>query len=226
MLTNINAQYISIMRDIIVVLSLALAVFAFYKAAVRRDATLIAVGIARLFVAILYLTFIIKGFAIEYERILLKDTAFIIIFMVDLISNIVYFATRKLRADIELQKTRIALAKSEAKSMFILEHSPVAIYQYSIESYKFIYANPAMEELLGYSKQELMHKDIFVVVLPSYKKLIADSIIARVKKVDSITSIDLEVRTKAGKIIGLRCYGKLVFNGEATILGYSVQIAK
>jgi c-di-AMP phosphodiesterase-like protein len=220
----VAGQYLDVMRWIIVWLATILAVFALYKAWTKRDATLVVVAISRCVVAMLYcwLLFSPTIFVHYEERVLLKDSAFIMIFIVDIISNMVYFASRKYQKEIDINKLHETLTKLEIKNQFILESCPVAIYQYSIATFKYIYVNPEFARIMMKDRKDILYKPVFENMPAEEVARAKASAIARLEgKEAEIRKHRLHVTTSTGEILAFDCESKIVYNGEASILGYA-----
>lgn len=217
-------DYLDTMRWIIVWLATILAMIALYKAWAKKDATLVVVAISRCLVAMLYcwLLFSPTIFAHYEERVLLKDSAFIMIFIVDLISNMVYLASRKYQKEIDLNRLHETLTHLEIKNQFILEACPVAIYQYSIATFKYVYVNPEFARIMQKDRKDILYKPVFVNMPEEEIARAKASAIARLEgKEDEIRKHRLHVTTSTGEILSFDCTSKIVYNGEATILGYA-----
>ena len=218
---SVAAEYIDVMRYLVVIFALALACIAFYKTNLRKDYTLIAVGLSRLFVSAMYICIIINPDLPPEFRVIIT-TGFVLMFMTDLISNGVFFATRGYRDDIEIQRIRIALAKIEAKNHFILEESPAGIYQYSCLTQKFMYVNPAFAKLFGLIPSDLIGLSIYKGMPSADAKKVKQSVLDRIAGKDDIITQVLHITTTSGQKVTLGCTGKVVYNGEASVLGYAV----
>lgn len=218
---NAVVEYIDFMRYLVVILAFVLAINSFYKASLRKDYTLIAVGVSRLFVSALYICIIINPDLPPEFRVLIT-TGFVLIFMTDFISNFVFYITKHYRADIEVQRLRIALSKIEAKNHFILEESPAGIYQYSCLTQKFIYVNPAFAKLFGLTPTDLIGMSVYAGMPQSEVRKVKQSILDRIAQKQDVVSQVLHITTTSGEKITLGCTGKVVYNGEASVLGYAV----
>jgi PAS domain-containing protein len=217
-------DYLDIMRWIIVWLATILAGIAVYKAWTKRDATLVVVALSRCCVAMLYcwLLFSPEIFIGYSERIFLKDSAFIMIFIVDLVSNLVYLASRKYQKEIDINTLHETLTKLEVKNQFILEACPVAIYQYSIATFKYVYVNPEFARLMKKDRKDILYKPVFQGMPDEEVARAKASAIARLEgKEHEIRKHRLHVTTSTGEILSFDCESKIVYNGEATILGYA-----
>src|SRR5512146_2704180 len=69
-------------------------------------------------------------------------------------------------------KAEEALRESEHKFRVLAETMPAAIFLYQGD--KYIYVNPAAENITGYSKEELVGMNFWDWVSPEYKDIMRD----------------------------------------------------
>ena len=214
-------QYINIMRWVVVALALIMAVLSFHKAWVKRDLTICAIGISRLFMGGLYLYVIYLPYIPEEMRVLIT-ASIVFLLSTDFVSDLVAYLTRSYTAEMEVQKTKLALARLEAKNHFILEESPAGIYQYSCLTQKFIYVNPAFARMFDLTPADMIGMSIFSGMSDKQAKAVKTSIMERVSGKADVVAQTIHITTTSGEKRILGCTGKVVYNGEASVLGYAV----
>jgi len=97
----------------------------------------------------------------------------------------------------ERKKAEEELKESEEKFRILADSSPAAIGVYRDK--RIIYANPASESILGYTKEELFKMDWFDIAHPDYKKIAKNAIKARMAGSKEKSHNEMKIITKEGK---------------------------
>lgn len=110
-----------------------------------------------------------------------------------------------------------ALRQSEAMFRTFTETVDMAILIYSNQ--KWIYANPAAEELLGYSQDELKHMHCWEVAHPEYRDLVRRRAQGREKGEDIEGRYNIKILTREGeeKTVDFRAQ-RIHFHGQNAVL--------
>ena len=104
------------------------------------------------------------------------------------------------------------LKESENKYRHLFKSSPFAIFLIDFKGV-IIDCNPAVEQLLGYTKEDLINKKLiaerFSIIHPKYILLLGESL-KNVVKGENLTFLDLKLRKKNGDSIWANTYSSLV----------------
>ena len=139
----------------------------------------------------------------------------------------------------ELQKTNLMLKKEiedrvraerniiavEDKFRSLVENSIVGIY--IIQDNIYVYTNPKLEEMYGYSPGELIGTDSMERIHPDYKKLVLENMQKRLNnEIDSIQYVFKGMK-KNGDIIDVEVRGtKMNYNSGVAIIGSLLDITE
>lgn len=89
-----------------------------------------------------------------------------------------------------------------------------------IQGRNIIYANPAMERITGYSRDELLKKDIDQLIHPDCKEFFHREVLPSAAKKEIISMEELKILSKDGdeKWVTCNC-GSVMFHGQPVVLG-------
>ncbi len=118
---------------------------------------------------------------------------------------------------IELER---ALRESEAKFRTLTESAAVGIFLYRE---KFLYANPALQKITGYSLEELYKLYCWDVVHPEYRELVRQRILARLAGENPPSHYEIKILTKQGQEKWLEVTAA-TFEREGQIVGVGTAI--
>ncbi len=90
-----------------------------------------------------------------------------------------------------------ALRESEHRFRVLAETMPAAIFVYQGD--KYVYVNPAAEQITGYSKEELLGMNFWDWVSPGYKETLRDRGRARQRGEKVVQRYELKYRAKDGR---------------------------
>ncbi|WP_428909729.1 EAL domain-containing protein [Niallia sp. Krafla_26] len=123
----------------------------------------------------------------------------------------------------ELKNTQGALEDAKMLYQNLAEDSPVGIY--IIDQRKYEYVNIKMSEMLGYSMEELIGKDVMNFVFPEDHELVAENIRKRLR--DNATKIHYQYRAmkKDKSIIYMEVHGtRTIYKGKPVVLGTVIDV--
>jgi two-component system cell cycle sensor histidine kinase/response regulator CckA len=118
-----------------------------------------------------------------------------------------------------------AQAAAEAKFRRLVEQSLVGIY--IIQNDRFVYVNPKITEILGFSENELTSGLVSDFILPADRRSVRENLEKRVRgEVDSIR-YGLRMIRKDGRVIEVEVHGgRSDYNGEPAVLGTLLDISE
>ncbi len=129
--------------------------------------------------------------------------------MADLISLVLEVRARK--------KAQLALSESEDKFRILAETTNSAIFVFQ-ES--FLYLNPAMAQLTGYTEQELFRLNLLDIVHPEYKSRIRELMDMRRREIKEPVRFEVKITRKGGEELWL-----LLTSGFICYSGFPASIA-
>jgi PAS domain S-box-containing protein len=97
----------------------------------------------------------------------------------------------------ERKRTEEELRVSEAKFRALSENAPAAIFIY--QGNKICYANPEMEVISGYSRQELLEMNFWDTVHPDFRDAVREQGLARLRGEPLPTRYEFKIVTKRGQ---------------------------
>jgi two-component system sensor histidine kinase UhpB len=113
------------------------------------------------------------------------------------LANDLAFGLTILRARAERKRTEEELRVSEAKFRALSENAPAAIFIY--QGNKIRYANPEMEVISGYSRQELLEMNFWDTVHPDFRDAVRERGLARLRGEPLPTRYEFKIVTKGGE---------------------------
>jgi PAS domain S-box-containing protein len=118
-----------------------------------------------------------------------------------------------------------AQRSAEARFQRLVEQSIVGIYV--IQNDRFVYVNPRMTGIFGYTAEELTGRPLLTLVAEESRSLTGGNIERRIKgEVDSV-HYELRAVRKDGQIIDLEAHGgRTEYNGHPAILGSLIDITE
>ncbi len=125
----------------------------------------------------------------------------------------------------EHKQAEEALRASEERFRTLAETTATAIFVYSGE--KFIYVNPATEELTGYSAGELLNLRFWDVVHPDFQEMIRQRGLARQRGEDVPTRYEFKIVRKGGEERWVDfTAGKINWHGQPAAIGSAFDITE
>ncbi len=118
-----------------------------------------------------------------------------------------------------------ALRESESRFKALAEGSPFPLFVYRD---KFVFVNPASEELTGYSSDELQDMHFWEVVHLDHREMVKERGLKRIKGGRGLpTSYEFKISTKEGKERWVYFTGILInYQGEPAGLGTAIDITE
>ncbi|HEX4071149.1 MAG TPA: response regulator, partial [Planctomycetaceae bacterium] len=123
----------------------------------------------------------------------------------------------------ERKKAEETLAVSEHRFRTMAETMPamVAIFQGT----GHVYVNPAAEAMMGYSREELLHRSFIDYVHPDFRPLVLERSAARQRGEDVCSRYEIKVVTKQGAEVWADFTAAVIeFDGKPAILGVGLDI--
>ena len=125
----------------------------------------------------------------------------------------------------ERKKVQNELKEAEEKFRTLVEYSMVGVY--IIQGDRFIYINPVMAQMAGYSVEEVLAgKSILDFIYKDDHQVVMENIQSRLK--GNLESMNYEMRgvTKGGKLFNVEVFGSVIqYKGKTAILGTLVDIS-
>ncbi len=117
-----------------------------------------------------------------------------------------------------------ALRESEAKFRTLTESAGVAIFLYRE---KFIYVNPAMERITGYSLKELQDLYLWDIAHKDFKEIVRQRVKARLAEQNPPSHYEIKIITKTGEERWVEVTGAVFkMRGQIVGVGTAVDITK
>ncbi|WP_018130547.1 PAS domain S-box protein [Effusibacillus pohliae] len=125
------------------------------------------------------------------------------------------------------ERKRVERALTEAEAMYrsLVEEAMIGVYIY--QDGRFVYVNPRMAEIFGYTQEEMLQMDVLDLFAPEDQPLVARNIRRRMS--GEVQSLRYQVRAvgKNGTQIDLEVHGALtVYNGRPAITGTYLDISE
>ncbi len=125
----------------------------------------------------------------------------------------------------ERRLAELALQESEEKFRTLAENIPSAIFIFNAES--MIYVNPKVEEMLGYTSEEIKKFTFWHVIHPEYKELVKERGKMRLSGEKISSSYEVKIITKAGETKWMLYSGDTIeYQGEKAVLGTAFDITE
>ena len=107
----------------------------------------------------------------------------------------------------ERKRVEAAVREAEAKYRNLVEHSLAGVY--IIQNRRFVYVNPKLAEILGYTQDELLAlpSAAVAVITESDRNLVEDRVEARLSGTTDSNHYYAQARRKSGEVIDLEVHG-------------------
>ncbi len=123
----------------------------------------------------------------------------------------------------EKKKWERRLEESEERFQAIAEITPSAIFIHDGERY--LYVNPPMEHITGYSKEELLSMKLWEIIHPDYREMVKNFARRRVLGEDVPSKYETKILTKGGRERWANIYARKVsYNEKSIVLGLAFDI--
>src|SRR5208337_1512600 len=135
------------------------------------------------------------------------------------------YAIRMVEDISERKQAEEALRVSEAKFRALSECAAAAIFIY--QGNRFLYANPAMEGITGYSQGELLKMSFWEIAHPDMQELVRERELARQQREPVPLRYEIEILTKAREKRWLDFSGaRLELEGNLAVAGIAFDITE
>ncbi len=122
-----------------------------------------------------------------------------------------------------LQRRRGELEQAEAKFRILVEQSLVGIYV--IEGDRFVYVNPKLAEIAGYTVQEMVEQPVLHFIAPESREMVSGNIKKRLEGVIRSAHYMLAMQRKDGAIVQAEVHGaRTEYDGRPAIIGTLLDI--
>ncbi|MEO6405644.1 MAG: PAS domain S-box protein [Ferruginibacter sp.] len=119
----------------------------------------------------------------------------------------------------------IELQEAEAKFRNLVEKSLVGVY--IIQDGKFVYVNPMFAQLFGYKMDDILDKDVNIIVYEKDKELVETTMQDRFSGLNKSSHYEFKGLHAAGYIVEVEVYGTLTqYKGNKAIIGTLINITE
>ncbi len=125
-----------------------------------------------------------------------------------------------------MEKLRLKAEKARAEEAFqnLVSCAPIGIF--IAQRGRFQVLNPAVPKITGYQEDELLAKDVFILVAPECKSLVREQALRRLKG-ESQTPFEFQIITKDGRRRWLmETVVSTSYGGQRAVLGYCLDITE
>jgi len=131
----------------------------------------------------------------------------------------------RIETQVQLKRAQARLAASEAKyrTMIDLANDAIMIFK----EFQFLYANKAVERVLGYSVDEFLTMDLSTIVTPPGVKTIKNLYLDRMAGLDAVSMYTVEAIHQDGHIIPIEVNARpIIYEGVRVILAVARDISE
>lgn len=128
--------------------------------------------------------------------------------------------------DITQQKQmQEALEASEQKFRTLAEDSAAIVY--ILQANQFVYVNPALIRLSGYSEEELLNMNFWDIMHPDYREMARQRGLARQLDVDGPATYELKLLSKNNEAVWIYLTGsRFIYEGEPAVMASAIDITE
>ncbi|MBN2461295.1 MAG: PAS domain S-box protein [Candidatus Cloacimonetes bacterium] len=151
---------------------------------------------------------------------------FTIVFVL-LVILLLYYLYQSKRKEIVIRKqVENKLIESESKFRTLAEKIKTAIYIFN-HTGSFIYVNPIVEKITGYSKEELLQMKFYELVHPDFREMVKERGFKRIHGENPIESYEFKIINKQGNDIWIEISnGSIKLGEETVVLGTAIDITE
>ncbi|MCD6167970.1 MAG: PAS domain S-box protein [Caldisericia bacterium] len=121
------------------------------------------------------------------------------------------------------KRWRKRFKEREEHFRLLAEITPSAIFIHDGERY--LYVNPPMEHITGYSKEELLSMKLWEIIHPDYREMVKDFARRRLLGEDVPSKYETKILTKDGRERWANIYARKVsYNEKSIVLGLAFDI--
>ncbi|HET7624252.1 MAG TPA: PAS domain S-box protein, partial [Verrucomicrobiae bacterium] len=151
-----------------------------------------------------------------------RHTLYVIALLLALMTGTVFWGMMLRR---KVREKTTGLRESESKFRSLVEKSLVGVY--IIQNEKFVYVNPRLAEMLGYTTDEMLSLKVDDVVFSEDRELVRDQFRRRLSGEVATVRYHFRVTRKDSLRLDLEVLGNITeFNGAQAILGTAMDITE
>src|SRR5450759_2806405 len=125
----------------------------------------------------------------------------------------------------KLKERHAELMAAEAKFRPLVEQSIVGIY--IIQDDQFVYVNPGMQKIFGWSKAEMTSRTVSDFIVPEDQALARENIRKRISGGVSSIHYDMRVLHQSGAVLQVEVHGsRTEYNGRPAVMGMLLDITE
>ncbi|HEY8710984.1 MAG TPA: EAL domain-containing protein, partial [Burkholderiaceae bacterium] len=125
----------------------------------------------------------------------------------------------------KLEEKYTELQAAEVKFRALVEQSIVGIY--IVQDDQFVYVNPGMQKIFGWSEAEIISRTVFDFVVPEDQALARENIRQRISGGASRSRYSLRVLHQSGAVLQVEVHGSRTdYNGRPAVMGMLVDITE
>lgn len=122
-----------------------------------------------------------------------------------------------------LQHRRAELQQAEAKFRVLVEQSLVGIYV--IQHDRFVYVNPKLSEIMGYTVQEMTSRSLLDFIAPEFRELVHTNVQKRIEGKLTSLHYQLGMQKRDGTVVLAEAHGaRTEYAGHPAIIGTLLDI--
>lgn len=134
-------------------------------------------------------------------------------------------AWREMVEEQKRQAAENAFKESETRFRTIVEQSLVGIY--IIQGNQFIYVNPALSQIFGYSEQELISRPLLDLVAPEDKEAVRENVRKRMEGLQKAIRYQLKIVKKDQSFGFVEVHGtQIEMEGRPAIMGMMIDVTE
>jgi diguanylate cyclase (GGDEF)-like protein/PAS domain S-box-containing protein len=118
-----------------------------------------------------------------------------------------------------------SLSEAEAKYRSLVENSLIGVFIFQKE--KFVYVNPRVCEMTGYSEEELSTLNLSELIYPDDLPIVAGNLVKLGSKEESAITYQYRVIRKDKRVLTLEIYGSIIdYHGQAAVIGTVIDVSE
>ena len=160
----------------------------------------------------------VMGITHDPNSVLHIHVGVLLVLISDIIVHSLYFAAKKYRAEIELNKAIVALKNLNSKYTILVENSIVGYYVMD-SSGTIEFVNSKVCDILKMNRDQLIGRALFDFVHPEDIPIVKENIRRRIQGEVPSLMYNFRMTNGKGEIVRVTVYGGKTTNGHDTITG-------